>query len=559
MTRPLLQTIVLLAIAGLLIAGFCLTSGATGADFFMPHAHCYLFNRDLMKLHGGADFLIGCSYVAISATLIWLVLRARENLPFHWIMLAFATFIIACGATHFVEVWTLTAEHPRYWLAGWVKLITAIASVTTALVLPPLIPRILSMMEAARSSAGQRAELERAYAELNERYAHEHSRDLAEMVRELAQAKAAAESANTAKDEFLAALSHELRTPLTPVLMLAADMEKSGELSAAVRRDFAMIRKNVELEARIIDDLLDLTRITHGKLTLHCEVVDVHALIRHALSILRSDAEARKMDIALDLLAAQHEVSGDPVRLQQVFWNVLKNAIKFTPESGRIHIRTWNDGTHLRVSTTDSGLGITAEELPRIFNAFAQGQEAAATRFGGLGLGLSISALLVREHHGRIWAESAGRHLGSTFHLELPVAAPAAQLESNTTPAPADVARSLRVLLVEDHDDTRAVLERLLKRWGHQVTPAASVATARAAIEQGTFDLLLSDVGLPDGTGYDLGPLWQEKSSAPAIAMSGYGMEADVARTRAAGFVEHIVKPVSAERLREVITQFTKA
>ena len=375
---------------------------------------------------------------------------------------------------------------------------------------------------------------------------------------DLLTARDAAESANRAKDEFLAALSHELRTPLTPVLMLAGEMERSADLPEPVRHDFAMIRKNVELEARIIDDLLDLTRITHGKLALRFETVDVRPLIEHALAILRSDREAKNITIALDL-AASHEVSGDGVRLQQVFWNVLKNAIKFTPPGGQITIRSWNEGGRLRVATTDTGLGITAEEMPRIFTAFMQGREASSARFGGLGLGLSITALLVQEHGGKIWAESAGRDQGATFHLELPLAA-AASPKARALPAEAaPVGKSLRILLVEDHEDTRGVLLRLMTRWGHKVTGVASLAQARETLAAGTFDLLLSDVGLPDGTGYDVVAALREKSAIPAVAMSGFGMEADRARSLAAGFAEHIVKPITAERLRELLTQFASA
>jgi PAS domain S-box-containing protein len=372
---------------------------------------------------------------------------------------------------------------------------------------------------------------------------------------DLRAARDAAESANRAKDEFLAALSHELRTPLTPVLIMAAEMEQAEELPEEVRASFAMIRRNVELEARIIDDLLDLTRITHGKLALRNEVVDVHGLIGHTLAILRSDAEAKNLSIVLNLGAAGHHVSGDAVRLQQVFWNVLKNAIKFTPQGGRITIRSWNEDDLLRVATTDTGLGITPEEMPRIFTAFEQGREAAASRFGGLGLGLSITALLVREHRGRIWAESAGRDQGTTFHLELTVvAAPASQKASSPFIASPNV-RPLSVLLVEDHEDTRRTLQRLMTRWGHEVTVAASLAQARDVMANGSFDLLLSDLGLADGTGYDVIAAFREKSEAPAVAMSGYGMEADVANTQAAGFTDHVVKPISAEHLRELLTR----
>ena len=373
---------------------------------------------------------------------------------------------------------------------------------------------------------------------------------------ELRAARDAAESANRAKDEFLAALSHELRTPLTPVLMLAADKEQAAELPAAVRADFAMIRKNVELEARIIDDLLDLTRITHGKLALRFEAVEAHGLIAHALAILRSDREGKNIALALDLAAAEPHVRGDAVRLQQVVWNVLKNAIKFTPAGGRIAIRSWNEDGEWRAAFTDSGLGITAEEMPRIFTAFAQGREAAAARFGGLGLGLSITALLMHEHGGRIWAESAGRDRGATFHLSLPLAASPAPASDAAPPAAVPPAPTLRILLVEDHDDTRAVMQRLLTRWGHTVTLAASVAQARAALAGSTFDLLLSDVGLPDGTGHEVIAALREKSAAPAVAMSGYGMEADIRRVLDAGFAEHLVKPVAAGRLRELLTHF---
>ena len=374
---------------------------------------------------------------------------------------------------------------------------------------------------------------------------------------ELRAAHDAAEAANRAKDQFLAALSHELRTPLTPVLVLAAEMEQSPDLAEAVRHDFAMIRKNVELEARIIDDLLDLTRITHGKLALRFEPVEVHGLIEHALAILCSDRVAKDITVEVALDAAAHHASGDPVRLQQVFWNVLKNAIKFTPNGGRISIRSWNEAGQLRVSTADTGLGITPEEMPGIFTAFAQGRVAASSRFGGLGLGLSIAALLVREHHGRIWAESAGRNRGATFHLELPLAASSATERRITPPVSSGSVRPLRILLVEDHEDTRNVLVRLMTRWGHNVKTAASVAESREAIADGAFDMLFSDVGLPDGTGHEVVAAWRKKSDGPAVAMSGYGMEADLARTQAAGFADHLVKPVSVENLREMFTRFS--
>jgi PAS domain S-box-containing protein len=373
---------------------------------------------------------------------------------------------------------------------------------------------------------------------------------------ELRAARDAAEAASRAKDEFLATLSHELRTPLTPVLMLAAEMEQAATLPPELREDFRMIRKNVELEARIIDDLLDLTRITRGKLDLRFGTVAVHELIEDSLAILRSDSQGKDITITLDLSAAHHYVSGDAARLQQVFWNVLKNATKFTPAGGQIGIRTWNENARLRVAISDTGLGITAGEMPRIFTAFEQGRVAETARFGGLGLGLSISALLMREHQGSIHAESPGRDLGSTFHLDFPVIT-AAVAGQTPMPAPGRESAAMRILLVEDHDDTRRLLQRLMTRWGHTVTVADNVAAARAAIAEGTFDAVLSDLGLPDGTGLDVVKALREISDIPAIAMSGYGMEADLARSRAAGFNEHLIKPVNPAALRTLLAQLS--
>ena len=371
-------------------------------------------------------------------------------------------------------------------------------------------------------------------------------------------AREAVEAASRAKDEFLAALSHELRTPLTPVLLLSAAMERSDELPADVRKDFGMIRKNVELEARIIDDLLDLTRITQGKLVLRVESVDPHALVEHALEILRSDIDGKQITVALDLAAADHHVNGDPVRLQQVFWNILKNAVKFTPPAGRITIRSWNADGRLRIATTDTGLGITPEEMPRIFDSFGQGDEAAEPRFGGLGLGLSISSVLVREHRGRIWAESPGREQGATFHVELPLAGAPASAPASNVPPPA-APKPLRILLVEDHQATRETLARLLARRGHEIASANGVAQALALAGPDRFDMVISDLGLPDGHGHDLMRALRRDFGLTGIALSGYGMEADIQQSKDAGFQEHLTKPVDIVHLETAMQRIIAA
>ena len=360
------------------------------------------------------------------------------------------------------------------------------------------------------------------------------------------------ESASRAKDEFLAALSHELRTPLSPVLMLAAAMEQSPELPAQVRTDCAMIRKNIELEARLIDDLLDLTRITRGKMALRFDNVDPHPLIEHSLAILRADLHAKELHVEGSFCTPSPIVCADSVRLQQVFWNILKNAVKFTPPGGLITVRSYTDGRNWRAEIADTGLGITADEMPQIFNAFSQGKEAAEPRFGGVGLGLAISARLVDEHRGRIWAESPGREQGSTFHLELPLA-PTTISGRIKLPPPLPKHQVLRILLVEDHEPSRTTLQRLLQRRGHFVAPAASLAQARTLAAVSQFDIMISDLGLPDGTGQQL---MREMSAAHrlcGIALSGYGMAADVKQSLDAGFHDHLTKPVDVNTLEQAM------
>ena len=233
-----------------------------------------------------------------------------------------------------------------------------------------------------------------------------------------------AEKANLAKDDFLASLSHELRTPLNPVLLIASDAADNRDLPVEIRNDFETILKNVELEARLIDDLLDLTHITHGKLSLRCRDVDARIVLREAIANVQSSVDAKQIQMSLNWSADHSIVHADEVRLKQVFWNVLKNAVKFTPQNGKIAIEATVTNGRLSVSFTDTGIGMTQGEIGRVFDAFAQGDHIAEGphRFGGLGLGLAISRQLVEMHLGQIYARSDGRDKGSTFIIELPAA-----------------------------------------------------------------------------------------------------------------------------------------
>ncbi|HEY1848378.1 MAG TPA: PAS domain-containing sensor histidine kinase, partial [Opitutaceae bacterium] len=279
--------------------------------------------------------------------------------------------------------------------------------------------------------------------------------------RALEEAHAAVVTASRAKDDFLAALSHELRTPLNPVLLIASSSAEDTSLPAAVREDFAAIRRHVEVEARLIDDLLDITRITHGKLPLKLEDVDLHVLLREAMASVRDDLVAKRITFSEALHAESTVAVGDAARLQQVLWNVLSNAVKFTPAGGRIEVTSGNDASarSVVISVSDSGIGITAEEKKRLFNAFSQGDHASrgtSHRFGGLGLGLTIARMLVELHHGAISAESAGRDKGSRFSVTLPVAGAVRRTAARERPARPAVTgkrngKQMSVLLVEDH------------------------------------------------------------------------------------------------------------
>ena len=360
-------------------------------------------------------------------------------------------------------------------------------------------------------------------------------------------ARAEAERASAAKDKFLAMLSHELRTPLTPVLASVATLELLNGLPETMQESLQLIRRNVELEARLIDDLLDLTRISKGKVQLSFEIVDAHTLLRNALEICQSDIAEKKLDLQTDLRAKQVHLRADPARLQQIFWNLIKNAVKFTPDHGKLCVRTGNDAAgQFQVEVEDSGCGIDGETLPKIFHAFEQGGQ---TQTGGLGLGLAISKALVEAHQGSISATSDGQGRGAKFTAVFPTCVPSPVPESVSPPDFATKRKAMRLLLVEDHEDTNLSLTRMLRRRGYEVHPAFNVRTALDLAAAKEFDVLVSDIGLPDGTGTDLFRMLRAQRQISGIALSGYGMEEDICRSRDVGFAHHLVKPVDLNKL----------
>jgi two-component system CheB/CheR fusion protein len=425
------------------------------------------------------------------------------------------------------------------------------------------------------------------YTESGRRYRQEDLAVAEELARRAAEAAdnvrlyRAAEQANAAKDQFLAALSHELRTPLTPVLAFVSDLAEDARLPADVRAKLVAIRRNVELEARLIDDLLDLTRITHGKLEIKPEVTDLSEVLEHALDICcGTEVASGRLKVVREMAADRHHVWGDAPRLTQVFWNLFRNAVKFMPEGGEMRVRTAVEipaasaasatgGQRLRIEVADTGIGIDPADLPRVFDGFEQGPRTITRQFGGLGLGLAISKAIVDLHGGSLRAASEGLGKGATFSLELPLAEVSLAEMAETRPVPGRAPapapamsptepgerRADHILLVEDHADTAAAFAELLRASGYVVTTASSVREGLTAAARGGVDLVISDLGLPDGHGYELMREIVRRHGFPGIALSGYGMDEDVRQSREAGFSRHLTKPVKLKVLREAIRE----
>jgi signal transduction histidine kinase len=368
---------------------------ATGQ--FMSHGHCYLWNPALVRVHLLSDLSIGLAYVAISLTLLHLVYRARRDIPFHWMLLAFGAFIIACGGTHLMEVWTIWT--PVYWASGGVKVITALASVATAIVLPPLVPKTLRLIQNAKLADEHKHKLEAAHHELERLYE--------EMKR-----------ADALKTQFFANVSHELRTPVALILGPVEKLIESGEVSPRQIRELQVVERNARTLLTHINGLLDLSKLESGRDELREGPVDLAAALR--LNAANFEVLAAEHDISLTVEAPQSlTILADPEKLQRVFVNLLANAFKFAPAGGVIQCRAWIEGGRVFTTVRDNGPGVPANLRSAIFERFRQGEDASIGIFGGTGLGLTIAKEFVELHGGSISVgDSPGE--GALFTVELP-------------------------------------------------------------------------------------------------------------------------------------------
>ncbi|MBC6430871.1 response regulator [Nostoc sp. HG1] len=694
---------------------------------FIPHGHCYLWQTNLVWLHILSDGFIALAYYSIPATLFYFV-RKRQDLPFDWIFLLFSAFIVACGTTHLIEIWTLW--YPTYWVSGFVKAVTAMISVVTAIQLIPLVPQALALPSPAQLEQAnqelqtQIAERLRVEEELRKyqnhleemvavrtneitktneqlqqeilerqrileilRQSEERYRYLAEAIPQLVWttnangecdffnqnwceytgltleqslgsgwlaalhpddiqnanevwsnavknstiynneyrykrafdgsyrwhlarglplkdeqgivvkwfgtctdiheqkqileerahlleleqvARAKAETANRIKDEFLAVLSHELRTPLNAILGWSKLLQTGRLNQAKTSEALTTIERNATLQVQLIEDLLDISRILQGKLTLDITKINLESTILSALQTMRLAAEAKLIEVSTVFEPLIGEVMGDSTRLQQVVWNLLSNAVKFTPKGGKVEVRLKQADGYAQIIVSDTGKGISAEFLPFVFDYFRQADSTSTRNFGGLGLGLAIVRNIVEIHGGIIKADSHGEDKGATFTVSLPLLqdkSPRLKDEQNyavlLTPKSLPLT-GVRVLVVDDDADSLDFAAFVLEQDGAFVIAVSSAYEALQTLAEVKPDVLVSDISMPDMNGYMLirqVRTWtpEQGGQIPAIALTAFARNDDQQEALKAGFQMHLPKPYNPEKLIAAIAKLVEA
>ncbi|MET0647450.1 MAG: ATP-binding protein [Pyrinomonadaceae bacterium] len=413
-------------------------------------------------------------------------------------------------------------------------------------------------------------EVSEAHVEELSRYLRELKMSEAErekiLLREQA-ARAEAEAANRLKDEFLSTLSHELRTPLTSIIGWT-NLMRAGQVRGEVQAQaLETIERNAKVQSRLIDDLLDLSRIISGKLLLETREVNLDTVVSNSIEVVRPAANAKGIQLTYECEPGGKTIMGDSERLQQVAWNLLSNAVKFTPEGGSVRVRLAHEGARVRFSVNDTGRGIPAEFLPHVFDRFRQADSATTRAYGGLGLGLAIVRHLAELHGGEVQAESAGEDQGSTFSVAFPLAQTAAPCsclqpetaESVSSPSKPEGLAGIRVLVVDDEQDTRRLISTVIAQSGAEVTACASAGEALEKLKTWRPHILMSDIGMPGEDGYALirqvRALPPERGGrTPAAALTAYARDEDRGRALAAGYQLHIAKPFNPRELLAAIS-----
>ena len=541
------------------------TQGSLAASGLMPHGVCYVWNPSLIGLHLVSDTLIGLSYFTIPITLVYFI-RKRRDLPFNWMFLLFGLFIVACGATHWMEVWTLW--EPQYWLAGVVKAITAAASVPTAVALVMLIPQALAIpstrdLAAAKSALEAEvverkrieAELRQAQASLEARV-EERTCELMAATDEARQAHDALAEADARKDRFLAILSHELRNPLNPIRSAVAILRQPNvdEKQARMVRD--VIDRQVVHMARLLDDLLDISRIAQNRVSLVRERVELGTAVTAALETTRPLLEAACQQLEVTLAPESTMVDADPTRLAQILSNLVNNASKYTDAGGKISLSVAREGGDAVIRVRDNGIGIEAKHLAGLFDLFSQVDSARNRAAGGLGIGLALVKSLVEMHGGSVIATSEGPGRGSEFVVRLPLARDTAltagHRADNVRMAPAK--QSLRVLIVDDNADSVDMLALLLRFIGHDVRTANDATSAFGIAAAFRPQVGIFDIGMPGTDGYELARQVRREpwgKHMRLIALTGWGKDEDKQLAAHAGFDHHLTKPVDLKVLEQ--------
>lgn len=520
---------------------------------FMPHGHCYLWQPGTLWLNVGSDALIAAAYFAIPFTIYHFVRQRRPDLPFHGILLMFAAFILLCGSTHIMEIWTVW--HPDYRAAGALKALTGIVSAATMLALFRIMPRAIQLRgptELQREVEVRTAELAALNARLRVEIA---SRDAAEVkLREQDQRK----------DQYLATLAHELRNPLAPIRQAVKLLSAEGADAAQQSQGRAVIDRQVRHMGLLLDDLLDISRITRGRLTLKKERVQVSQLIEVAVETARPAIDEKAHQLSVQLPATPVAIDADPLRLAQAVSNLLLNAAKFTPPCGGITVTVTTTVTHLVIRVSDTGIGFDPTAASSLFQTLAPNQPAADGAGGGLGIGLSLVKGLVQLHGGTVSGESRGHGLGAEFALMIP--APILDPEPPAPPSPVvlpqPAAPRARILIVDDNVDAADTLGLLLSLSGHEVAVAHGGRQALTLCREKLPAIAIIDIGMPDISGYDVARAIRREAQGRVVflmALTGRAQSDDVARAREAGFDHHLTKPADPDRVQAILGNFLTA